>query len=265
MSLVQEESTTRPAPWSDLRPALRRAALEFLLVAVLFFGYKLGRLAANGHVDVALANADLIWHLERFLHLPNEAVLQQAVLGHEWLIKAANCYYKYVHFPATAACLIGLYLWRRDRYVPTRRLLAWLTAAALGVHLLMPLAPPRMLADIGMIDTGRVFGPAVYHAPTSHGLTNQYAAMPSLHVGWAIVVAIGLIGATRGRWRWLWLAHPIITLLVVVVTGNHYWMDAIVVAALLGVVAWMLSPAAPGSPPAAIPRPRASQARAEAG
>jgi hypothetical protein len=247
MSLIQEESAAGDSPPvpavrpGSRRPAVRRALREILLVAVLFLAYKIGRVAADGHVVAALANAQDIWHLERLLHLPSEYSLQHAVIGHGWLIKIANCYYAYVHFPATAACLVWLYIRRRERYVPTRRLLAWLTAAALGVHLLMPLAPPRMLGAVGMVDTGRLFGPDVYGSPSTDTLTNQYAAMPSLHVGWALAVAVALIGATRGRWRWLWLAHPALTLMVVVVTGNHYWLDAVVGVALLGAVAWALN------------------------
>ena len=244
MTLLQEESTggrTRPRVG---REAIKRALREILLVVVLFLAYKIGRLAADGHVSEALANAQHVWSLERALHLPGEHGLQQLFVHHEWLIKAANCYYAYVHFPATAAALIWLYVRRRDRYLPTRRLLAWLTAASLVVHLVFPLAPPRMLAAVGMVDTGRLFGPEVYGSPSSDTLTNQYAAMPSLHVGWALAVAIALIGATRSRWRWLWLAHPAITLLVVVVTGNHYWLDAIVATALLGVVAALITASA---------------------
>jgi hypothetical protein len=266
MSLLQEESAGESAALGRVRtrrgPAVRRALYEILLVAVLFIAYKIGRVAADGHVGEALANAQHVWDLERLLHLPSEHWLQQTVISHEWLIKTANCYYAYVHFPATAASLIWLYIWRRDHYVPTRRLLAWLTAAALVVHLLFPLAPPRMLTAVGMIDTGHVFGPAVYGPPSSDTLSNQFAAMPSLHVGWALAIAIALIGATRGRWRWLWLAHPAITLLVVVVTGNHYWLDAIVATALLGLVAWALPSRAPWAQRTAvpaIPRPRVGQ------
>jgi hypothetical protein len=65
-------------------------------------------------------------------------------------------------------------------------------------------------------------------------VNNQFAAMPSLHVGWALLIAVGLIAATRTRWRWLWLLHPAFTTLVVVATANHYWLDAIVGCALLG-------------------------------
>ena len=261
MSLVQEDSVTGEAsrPGVRLRPAhqvaIRRALYEVLLVAALFMAYKIGRVAAAGHVGAALDNAEHIWHLERLLGMPSEHWLQQRVIGHEWLIWLANRYYAYVHFPATAACLVWLYIWRRERYLHIRRLLAWLTAAALAVHLLMPLAPPRMLSAVGMIDTGRVFGPAVYGPPGADTLTNQYAAMPSLHFGWALAVAIALIGSFQGRWRWAWLAHPIITLLVIVVTGNHYWLDAIVAGGLLSAVAWVLRAGAPAPPPL-VPRQR---------
>jgi hypothetical protein len=234
-----------------------RALREVALVGVLFLAYKLGRVAVDGHVAEAMANARGVWHLERLLHLPSEYGLQHAVVGHEWLIKFANCYYAYVHFPITAACLIWMWVRRPEQYVRTRRMLAWLTATALIVHVLMPLAPPRMLTAMGMVDTGRLFGPEVYGSPTSDTLTNQYAAMPSLHVGWALAVAIALMGASTSRWRRLWILHPLITLFVVLVTGNHYWLDAIVVGALLGVVlalqaGWRLSAVA-------IPHPRMSE------
>jgi hypothetical protein len=75
----------------------------------------------------------------------------------------------------------------------------------------------------------------VYGPPQTDTLSNQFAAMPSLHFGWALMVAIGLIVATRSRLRWLWLLHPLVTLLVIVGTANHYWMDAIVATALLGI------------------------------
>jgi hypothetical protein len=262
MSLTQEKTRRPPAALPGARrprgPQIKRALREILLVGLLFLAYKVGRVVADGHVEIAMANARDVWHLERVLHLPSEFALQHAALSHGWLVRVANCYYAYVHFPVTAACLIWMYVRRPDRYLRTRRMLAWLTAAALVVHLVMPLAPPRMLTAVGMVDTGELFGPEVYGSPSSDTLTNQYAAMPSLHVGWALAVAIALIGATRGRWRWLWLAHPAITLMVVVVTGNHYWLDAIVVAALLGVVLIFQSDRLPVLRPA-IPRPRMSE------
>jgi hypothetical protein len=73
----------------------------------------------------------------------------------------------------------------------------------------------------------------VYGPPKADHLSNQFAAMPSLHFGWALMVAIALVVATRSRWRWLWLLHPLLTLLVIVGTANHYWLDALAASALL--------------------------------
>ncbi|MCX4392246.1 phosphatase PAP2 family protein [Streptomyces sp. NBC_00053] len=220
-------------PDSSARPPLVR---ELLLVVGLFVIYKLGRQAANGHVDEAFRNAGNVWDFERSVHLPGEGAVQSLLLHNETLIHLANTYYATVHFPATLLFLVWLY-WRRPRhYIWSRRILAALTGAALALHLLFPLAPPRLLAATGLVDTGQVYGPSVYGAtPATDSMANQFAAMPSLHFGWAVMVAVGLIVATRSRWRWLWLLHPLVTLLVIVGTANHYWLDSIVVSALLAV------------------------------
>ncbi|GGV74421.1 inositol phosphorylceramide synthase [Streptomyces gelaticus] len=198
--------------------------------------YKLGRQVANGHVDEAYRNAGHVWDFERSVHLPGEGAVQSLLLHNETLIRLANTYYATVHFPATLLFLVWLY-WRRPRhYVWSRRILAALTGAALALHLLFPLAPPRLLAAAGLVDTAQVYGPSVYgETPATDSMANQFAAMPSLHFGWAVMVAVGLIAATRTRWRRLWLLHPLITLLVIVGTANHYWLDSIVVSALLAV------------------------------
>lgn len=207
---------------------------ELLLVSALFLAYKLGRIAVAGDLPAAYANATDLWALERAWRLPSEATLQGAILDHGWLVRAANLYYVGVHFPATAALLLWTYFRRPARYRWARSLLATLTAAGFAIQVLLPLAPPRLLSATGMVDTGHTVGPTVYGDPSSDALANQFAAMPSLHVGWAAVVSIVLIRATSNRWRWLWLAHPLLTVAVVVVTGNHYWLDAIVAVALLG-------------------------------
>ncbi|MET7426599.1 phosphatase PAP2 family protein [Dactylosporangium sp. NPDC005555] len=211
-----------------------RAWAELLLVVGLFLAYKMGRLLVDGRVGQAYANAKLVWHAERAMWLPDEAALQHLLLTSEVVIRSANVYYAVVHFPATVAFLVFMYIFRPEHYIRFRRILAWLTAAGLVMHFAFPLAPPRMLAGIGMLDTAARFGPSVYGPPQTDTLSNQYAAMPSLHVGWALVVALGLIVSTRSRWRWLWLAHPILTTVVVVGTANHYWLDGIVGAALVG-------------------------------
>ncbi|MGC9376501.1 phosphatase PAP2 family protein [Streptomyces sp. MH13] len=219
------------APDAHPRPPIVR---EVLLVAGLFLMYKSGRQLATGHTADAFRNARHVWDWERALRLPGEGTVQSLLLHGDTLIHAANTYYATVHFPATAAFLVWLYLRRPAHYVWARRALAALTAAALVLHLLFPLAPPRMLGATGLIDTARVFGPSVYGPPGTDQLSNQFAAMPSLHFGWALMLAVGLIVATRSPLRWLWLLHPLATLLVIVGTANHYWLDVLVAAALLG-------------------------------
>ncbi|MEV7324874.1 phosphatase PAP2 family protein [Streptomyces sp. NPDC093970] len=235
-------SQSEPAaaePGAIARPPLVR---EFLLVAGLFLVYKFGRQLATGHTTEALHNAHRIWDLERTLDLPSEVGVQSALLHGDTLVHLANTYYATIHFPATLGFLVWLYVKRPAHYVWARRVLAVVTAAALVLPFTFPLAPPRMLAATGLVDTARMYGPSVYGPPARDHLSNQFAAMPSLHFGWALMVAIGLIAATRSRWRWLWLLHPAVTLLVIVGTANHYWLDAIVATVMLGAALALIHP-----------------------
>ncbi|WP_063802164.1 phosphatase PAP2 family protein [Streptomyces sp. WM6378] len=256
---------TRPAgpETTASRPPLVR---ELLLVTALFLVYKFGRQLANGHEASAFDNADRVWSWERALHLPGEGSVQHLLLHGDTLVKAANTFYATVHFPATVAFLVYLYLRRPGHYLWSRRVLAGLTAAALVLHITVPLAPPRMLTTAGLVDTAQVYGPSVYAAtPDNDAMANQFAAMPSLHFGWALMVAIGLIMATRSRWRWLWLLHPALTLFVVVGTANHYWLDAIVATVLLGAVLYFVpSPKRPARLPAASKAGRQAPASEQA-
>ncbi len=210
--------------------------LELLLLAGVFIAYKLGRMLGNDQRVPAFRNAHRVWDFERLVHLPSEVDIQRVLLSSDLLTRAANTYYATVHFPAAVAFLLWMYVFRPGHYRWVRNALILLTAAALVLHLLVPLAPPRMLTNVGLIDTATRFGQSVYGAPQDDTMANQYAAMPSLHAGWAMMIAVGMIAATRGRWRWLWLAHPAIATFVVVATANHYWLDVIVAGALLAVV-----------------------------
>jgi hypothetical protein len=104
--------------------------------------------------------------------------------------------------------LAWTYLRRADFYPAIRNEMMLITAGATIGHIVFPLAPPRMLQPVGLVDTAALYGPGVYGAPDVHSFANQYAAMPSLHVAWALVVGGVLAMLTRSRWRWMWLAHP---------------------------------------------------------
>ncbi|WP_254898216.1 phosphatase PAP2 family protein [Kitasatospora sp. NA04385] len=227
---------------------------ELLLVIGLFLVYKFGRQLAIGHTATAFRNADRVWDFERAVRLPGEGAVQSLLLHDHTVVQLANAYYATVHFPATVLFLIWLYLRRPVHYLWARRVLAAVTSVALVLPFAFPLAPPRMLSASGLQDTARLYGPSVYGPPTADHLSNQYAAMPSLHFGWALMVAIGLIAATRSRWRWLWLLHPLVTLTVIVGTANHYWLDSIA-ATLMFLLAFALVPGpARTTPSAAVHR-----------
>jgi hypothetical protein len=215
------------------RSRLRRLPVELVLLFAMFVAYRAGRLLTSDHTSQAFANSRQVWDAERWLRLPREQDVQGWLLHARWVAELANSYYAVVHFPATVGCLVFLYLRRPAQYIWVRRSMIMLTAAALVVHVVYPLAPPRMRGDLGFVDTGALFGPNVYGPPEGASIANQYAAMPSLHIGWAVLIAIGMIVALKGRWRWLVLLHPLLTVLVVVGTANHWWLDGLVALVLL--------------------------------
>jgi hypothetical protein len=111
---------------------------------------------------------------------------------------------------------------------------ALFTGASLLLQLI-PVAPPRLLPGTGLVDTAVRYGQSVY---SWHGGFNadEFSAMPSVHVGWALIVAVAVIRASRRRWRWLAAGYPALTMLVVVVTANHFWLDGIVAGLLVALV-----------------------------
>jgi hypothetical protein len=211
-----------------------RAVVEIVLLLGLFTFYKFVRAIAADRDAVAFHHGNQIWDAERWLHLPSESTVQALLLHSHDLARGANMYYAYVHFPATIAFLVWLYVSRPARYVIARRTLVLLTSAALVIHLAYPLAPPRLVTDLGLVDLAAKVGPAVYNSAGAQATVNQFAAMPSLHAGWATLVALEVIRSASTRWRWLIVAHPVVTVIVIVGTANHYWLDIVVALALLG-------------------------------
>lgn len=179
----------------------------------------------------ALGRAHWLWQAERVLHLPSEAGLQHLFLPHPLLVQVMDLYYDGLHFPVLIGCMIWLFVRHRDRYPAFRTTLVAFTGSCLLIQLI-PVAPPRMLPGIHMVDTAVKYGQSVY--ATQAGFNpDQLSAMPSVHVGWAILVAIAVVSTARSPWRWLAVLYPVLTTLVVVVTANHFWLDGIVTAAVL--------------------------------
>jgi PAP2 superfamily len=182
----------------------------------------------------ALGRGRWIWHLERLLHLPDEASLQRVFLPHPVIVQAFDLYYDVLHFPVLIGCLIWLWIRHRAHYIRVRTTLAVFTGACLLIQL-VPVAPPRMLSGTRMVDTAVLYHQSVYQAHAGFD-ADQLSAMPSVHVGWAILVAIMVITAARSRWRWLALLYPVATTLAVVVTANHFWLDGVAAGLLLALV-----------------------------
>jgi hypothetical protein len=214
---------------------------ELLLIGVLYGAYEVSR--GLGDVDVATAvrNGREILHLEQLWHLDPERVLNNALHQMTFLAVVASYFYSVMHYLVTPAVLVWLYRRHRDHYGRARTALAISTGLGLIGYLFLPTAPPRMVAHTGLRDI---------LADTQHygwwgsdgsvprglgGLTNQFAAMPSLHVGWA--VWCGAVIALYAKHRWakaLGIAYPIATSVVVMATGNHYLLDALAGVVVMG-------------------------------
>ena len=209
-----------------------RLVTEFLVLFSLLTLYRFGRYVARNNVDEAFHHATTVAGVERWLGLATEQRVQQLVLDHVWLVRALNRYYATVHFPATVIFLVIVYVRAPAVYRRLRNVLVGVTAVALVVQMTWPLAPPRMLP--GFVDTIDRFGPTIYDKPGVGSIANQYAAMPSLHVGWALVVAVFALRAFPQRpWRYLGVVHCAVTVVAVVGTANHWWLDAVAGAALV--------------------------------
>ncbi|MGH9056645.1 MAG: phosphatase PAP2 family protein [Acidimicrobiales bacterium] len=205
-------------------------AKELTIILGLYALWQYAGAFSIGQGAGAVARGRWIWQAERALHVPSEAWLQHLVLGHRHLVQLLNLYYVGVHVPALFGFLVWLFVRHRDRYKPIRTVIALVTGASLLVAL-VTVAPPRLVPGLGMLDTGRLFGPTVYAGGVAPGI-DQLSAMPSLHVAWAVLVGAGVVLAGTSRWRWVFLAHPVITVFCVVATGNHYWADVAAAFAL---------------------------------
>jgi PAP2 superfamily protein len=223
---------TRPRWWT-----------EVLLIAALYEAYSLSRLLVRGDVDVALRNAERILHVESLTHLDPERVLNQVVSAHAWFGVVFDYAYATLHYVVTP--LVLLWLWRRrpDRYRGARTTLAIATVVSLAGFMLFPTAPPRMIE--GFTDTMAHFSSwgwwgAGASAPRGmENMTNEYAAMPSLHVGWAAWCGWQLWRHGSGPvLRTLGVLYPLFVVLVVLGTANHYLADVVAGLAVMGAGAY---------------------------
>jgi len=212
------------------------------LIGALIVSYKYVRFLARDASEPALANARRVLDIERSMGFDIEAGVQDVALRSQAFMRFINQYYVASHFAVTFSVVFWIYLRRPAVYARLRWVLIGITLMALAIHVAFPLAPPRMMSGTGFIDTLRDYGPSIYGSPES-GAANQFAAMPSLHFGYAALAAWGILLSLRTRWRYLALSHPALMLFSIMATANHYWLDAAAAGVLLvvvGVVVWWL-------------------------
>ncbi|TXS45015.1 DUF2029 domain-containing protein [Streptomyces sp. uw30] len=230
-----------------LVPFLRRVVsrpnllFELLLIRVTYYAYAQIRLAAAGGSNsagrvTAEEHGEEIHSIERALHIDIEYWANHAVVKVDWLRSFFDFYYESFHFGVPLAILAVLY-WRRPTdYRWARTAIGFATVFALIGFWLYPLAPPRLMPGLGFIDT--VHGVQDFSQPdygTLTELTNQYAAMPSLHFGWSLWCGIVIVMLAPKWWmKALGLLHPLFTVTAIVVTGNHWVLDAFGGAAVVG-------------------------------
>ncbi|WP_328555797.1 bifunctional glycosyltransferase 87/phosphatase PAP2 family protein [Streptomyces sp. NBC_00358] len=227
--------------------------LELLLIRVGYSAYQQVRLAATGGTNAggratAEHHGTQVLAIERFLRLDIEHWVNHAVVGVPFLRDFLDFYYESFHFGVPLTILGVLYVRRPADYRWARSALGFATLFALVGFWLYPLAPPRLMPGLGVIDT--VHGVQDFSKPdygTLTELTNQYAAMPSLHFGWSLWCGVVIVILAPRWWmKALGLLHPFFTVSAIVATGNHWVLDvaggAAVVAAGFGVTCLLQGP-----------------------
>lgn len=241
---------------------------EALIVAAFYVVYSWIRnrfgsniIAADGVPEAAFHNAERIIRLERAIGLFHEETVQELFLSQRWFIQFWNVYYGTAHFFVTLGVFVLLFFKRKDVFPQWRNTLAAMTALAIIGFAFFPLMPPRLLDQpcpspesvefggacvpsalrsgkertfdgtngFGFVDTLSVYGgPWRFDSEEVASISNQYAAMPSLHIGWSTWCALAIWPMLRRRWtKVAVLLYPLATLFCIVVTANHFWLDGI--------------------------------------
>jgi hypothetical protein len=206
-----------------------RDIFELSLVAIAFLFYFLVRGSAVDRTGQAVNRAVRIIDLEQTWGFFWELHLQALIMGSRALVQLFNAIYFWLDFPLIVVVGLWLYFWRRRQYTLTRDAMLTSGAIALVIYHFFPVAPPRLLSGFGFVDTLAVFSNLSYQAQSTQPFVNPYAAVPSLHVGWAFLLTLGIISATRSKPIWLLAALlPVAQFVAIVVTGNHFIFDALI-------------------------------------
>lgn len=211
---------------------------EIIYAVVFYVVYSTIRNSTEGATSTAFKNAKTIIDWQQFLGINNEARLQDWALDFKPLIYACNYFYGSFHFIVTAGVFVFLFRKHSDEYPLWRNTIAFATALALIGFAFWPLMPPRLLDEsYGFVDTVSIY-PAFWSFKQGavNEISNQYAAMPSVHCAWALWCSLALVPRLRRGWaKALAVVYPMCTVISIVLTANHFWLDAVGGFAVLGI------------------------------
>jgi hypothetical protein len=215
---------------------LPRGWIDWLRQVILFCGayyaYRIVRGIVDERATAAFHNAREIVSVERGLHLFFEPDVQRFAVAHHALIDFASWMYLNSHFVVTTVALAWMYLRRNERFYFVRNMFMVAMGLALVMYVVYPTAPPRFLPDLGFTDSVARFTGVKPDSGAENLLVNPYAAVPSMHVCFALMLGVPMSHMVRRRWAVvLWRVYPVVLAWVVVATANHWWMDAALGAA----------------------------------
>ncbi|MYD53954.1 MAG: inositol phosphorylceramide synthase [Chloroflexi bacterium] len=219
---------------------MREFLRELVAVAVAALVYYLVRGAVSDRADEAFQRARDILELEQRFRLDWETPIHESILGSSALIDFANGAYFWGHMPLLI--VLAIWLWRSHRMIWRRFRNALLVSAAVGMvcYFLFPTAPPRLMPELGYVDTLALRAAPAYQAQEVGLFVNPYAALPSLHVGWALLAGLAVWQTSRHPlMRAFAVAIPLSQSWAVVATANHWTLDAFAGSAVCA-IAWLI-------------------------
>ena len=232
-----QDSAPRPSPLRGIADTLlatdgyQSAVREVVLIAGAYFAYMFVRNSLVDNVEViGFENAASLISFEQAVGIFWEQSWQAWALEHggAWLMQVFNYLYIVTYFPIIAVTAVFFYWKYRSRYFYYRALILLTFVASLIIFALLPLAPPRLVEGFGFVDGIEVYGPAWYASRETASYYNIYAAMPSLHFSWTFIFAF--VFWNTGPWplKVFGVLYPTATFFAIIITGNHYILDAVV-------------------------------------
>jgi hypothetical protein len=220
---------------------VRDAGFQLSLFAGCYLGYQVVRAQVSGSEASAFWNATNLIHLENSLNIFVEPAVQSWARGNGYLIAFADWMYLNSHYVVTCGALMYVYMRRNDSFYFVRNMFIAAMSLALVAYLFYPTAPPRLMPEWGFSDTIALSTGVKIDNEKAGALVNLYAAVPSMHVCFAILVGGTMAALTKSNLQSrAWRMYPLLVTWVVVATGNHYLLDALLGAVTAG-LAWIVA------------------------